>query len=61
MGTCSYIPIVEAAVDVVVVEIEAIVVAMSITHKIGGTGGTLRVTQKAIQKGYNHKFWFDDK
>ena len=29
--------------------------------KIGGTGGTIRVIQKASQKGYNHKFWFDDK
>ena len=29
--------------------------------KIGGTGGTLRVTHKSSQKGYNHKFWFDDK
>ena len=29
--------------------------------KIGDTGGTLQVTQKASQKGYNHKFWFDDK
>ena len=29
--------------------------------KIGGTGGTIRVMHKAIQKGYNHKFWFDDK
>ena len=39
MGTCSYIPIVEAAVEVVVMEIEAIVVAMSITtNKIGKIG-----------------------
>ena len=29
--------------------------------KIGGTGVTLRVTHEASQKGYNHKFWFDDK
>ena len=28
---------------------------------IGGTGGTLQVTHKASQKGYNHKFWFADK
>ena len=34
---------------------------LKIGCKIGGTGGTLRVTHKASQKGYNHKFWFDDK
>ena len=31
---------------------------VNIGCKIGGTGGTLRVTHKASQKGYNHKFWF---
>ena len=34
---------------------------VKIVCKIGGTVGTLRVTHKASQKGYNHKFWFDDK
>ena len=34
---------------------------VNIGCKIGGTGGTLRVTHKASQKGYNHKFWFDEK
>ena len=34
---------------------------VKIGYNIGGTGGTLRVTHKSSQKGYNHKFWFDDK
>ena len=37
MGTRSYRPILEVAVEVVVVDIEAIIVAMSITaNNIGG-------------------------
>ena len=34
---------------------------VKIGYNIGGTGGTIRVMHKASQKGYNHKFWFDDK
>ena len=34
---------------------------VKIRCKIGGTGGTLRVMHKASQKGYNHKFWSDEK
>ena len=52
MGTCSYIPIVEAAVEVVVMEIEAIVVAMSITTKqIGRIRLAMGVAEKAIPNG----------
>ena len=52
MGTCSYRPIVEAAVDVVVVEVEAMVVAMFITtNKIGRIRLDLGVADKAIPKG----------
>ena len=34
---------------------------VKIVCKICGTGGTIRVMHKSIQKGYNHKFWFDNK
>ena len=52
MGTCSYRPIVEAAVDVVVVEVEAMVVAMSITiNKIGRIRLAMGVAEKAIPNG----------
>ena len=52
MGTCSYRPIAEAAVDVVVVEVEAMVVAMSITtNKIGRIRLAMGVAEKAIPNG----------
>ena len=52
MGTRSYRPIVEAVVDVVVVEVEAMVVAMSITtNKIGRIILAMGVVEKAIQNG----------
>ena len=52
MGTRSYRPIVEAAVDVVVVEVEAMVVAMSITtNKIGRIRLAMGVAEKAIPNG----------
>ena len=34
---------------------------VNIGCNIGGTGGTLRFMHKSSQKGYNHKFWFDEK
>ena len=34
---------------------------VKIVCKIGGTGGTIQVMHKSSQKGYNHKFRFDDK
>ena len=52
MGNRSYRPIVEAEVDVVVVEIEAMVVAMSITtNKIGRIRLAMGVAEKAIPNG----------
>ena len=49
MGTRSYRPIAEAAVDVVVVEVEVMVVAMSITiNKIGRIRLAMGVAEKAI-------------
>ena len=52
MGTSSYRPIVEAAVDVVVVETEAMVVAMSITtNKIGRIRLAMGVAEKATPNG----------
>ena len=52
MGTRSYRPIVEAAVDVVVVEIEAMVVAISIkTNKIVRIRLAMGVAEKAIPNG----------
>ena len=52
MGTRSYRPIVEAAVDVVVVEVEAMVVAMFITtNKIGRIRLAMGVAEKAIPNG----------
>ena len=52
MGTRSYRPIVEAELGVVVVEIEAIVVAMSITtNNIGRIILAMGVAEKAIPNG----------
>ena len=52
MGPRSYRPIFEAAVDVVVVEIEAIVVAMYITTiKIGSIRLAMGVAKEAIPNG----------
>ena len=52
MGTRSYRPIVEAAVDVVVVEVEVIVVEMYITkNKIGRIILAMGVAEKAIPNG----------
>ena len=52
MGTRSYRPFAEAAVDVVVVEVEAMVVAMSITtNKIGRIRLAMGVAEKAIPNG----------
>ena len=52
METRSYIPIVEAAVDVVVVEIEAMVVATSnTTNKIVRIRLAMGVAEKAIPNG----------
>ena len=52
MGTRSYRPIAEAAVDVVVVEVEAMVVAMYITtSKIGRIRLAMGVAEKAIPNG----------
>ena len=52
MGTRSYRPIAEAAVDVVVVEVEAMVVAMPITtNKIGRIRLAMGVAEKAITNG----------
>ena len=52
MGTRSYRPIVEAAVDMVVMEVEAMVVAMSITtNKIGRIRLAMGVAEKAIPNG----------
>ena len=52
MGTRSYRPIVEAAVDVEVMDIEAMVVTMSITtNKIGRIRLAMGVAEKAIPNG----------
>ena len=52
MGTRSYRPILEAAVDVVVVDIEAMVVAMSITtKKIGRIRLAMGVSENSIPNG----------
>ena len=52
MGTRSYRPIVEAAVDMVVMEVEAMVVAISIkTNKIGRIRLAMSVSEKAIPNG----------
>ena len=52
METRSYRPIAEATVDVVVVEVEAMVVAMKITtNKIGRIGLAMGVAEKAIPNG----------
>ena len=52
MGTRSYRPIVETAVDVVVVEIEAMVVEMSITkNKTGRIRLSMGVAEKATPNG----------
>ena len=52
MGARSYIPIVEAGLGMVVVEIEAIVVAMSITTtNIGRKRLAMGVAEKAIPNG----------
>ena len=52
MGTRSYRPVAEAAVDVVVVEVEAMVVAMYITtNKIVGIKLSRGVAEKAIPNG----------
>ena len=52
MGTRSHIPIMEAAVDVVVVEVEAMVLAMYITtNKILGIILSMGVAEKAIPNG----------
>ena len=52
MGTRSYRPIVEAAVDVVVVYVEAMVVAMFITtNKIGRIRLAMGVAEKAVPNG----------
>ena len=52
MGTRSYRPIAEAAVDVVVVEVEAMVVAIPITtNKIGRMILAMGVAEKAIPNG----------
>ena len=52
MVTSSYRPIAEAAVDVVVVEVEAMVVAMyTITNKIGRIRLAMGVAEKAIPNG----------
>ena len=52
MGTHSYRPIAEAAVDVVVVEVESMVVAMSITtNKIGRIRLAMGVAEKANPNG----------
>ena len=49
MGTRSYRPITEAAVDVVVVEVEAMVVAIYITtNKIRRIGLAMGESEKAI-------------
>ena len=52
MGTRSYRPIAEAAVDVVVVEVESMVVAIYITtNKIGRIILAMGVAEKAIPNG----------
>ena len=52
MGTRSYRPIAEVTVDVVVVEVEAMVVAMSITtNKIGRIRLAMGMAEKAIPNG----------
>ena len=52
MGTRSYRPIAEAAVDVVVVEVEAMVVVMYITtNKIGRIRLAMGVPEKDIPNG----------
>ena len=52
MGIRFYIPIAEAAVDVVVVEVEAMVVAMYNTkNKIGRIKISVGVAEKAILNG----------
>ena len=52
MGTRSYRRIVEAAVDVMVVEVEVMVVAMYITtNKIGRIRLAMGVAEKAIPNG----------
>ena len=52
MGTRSYRPIAEAAVDVVVVEVEAMVVAIPIkTNNIGRIRLAMGVTENAIPNG----------
>ena len=52
MGTRSYRPIAEATVDVVVVVVEAMVVAMSITtNKIGRIRLPMGVSEKSIPNG----------
>ena len=52
MGTHSYRPIVEATVDGVVVEVEAMIVAMYITtNKIGRIRLAMGVAEKAISNG----------
>ena len=52
MGTRSYRPIAEATVDVVVVEVEAMVVAIPIkTNKIGRIILAMGVAEKAIPNG----------
>ena len=52
MGTRSYRPIVEAAVDVADMEIESMLVAMYITtNNIGRIRLAMGVAEKAIQTG----------
>ena len=52
MGNRSYRPIMEASVDVVVVELEAMVVAMYITkNRIGSIRLAIGVSEKAIPNG----------
>ena len=52
MGTRSYIPIAEAAVDVVVEDVKAMVVSIYITiNKIGRIRLAMGVAEKAIPDG----------